>query len=123
MRIKSLLVAVISFLFLNVSIAQEVEKVEKKESKVEVVEIQTSAVCKMCKKILEHDISFAKGVKSVKLDDKTKVLTVIYKKGKTDKEKIKKAITKSGYDADDMIADPKAYKALPECCKKFNDPH
>jgi hypothetical protein len=33
-------------------------------------------------------------------------------------EKIRIAITKSGYDADSLKADPKAFKHLPECCKK-----
>jgi copper chaperone CopZ len=104
--------------------AQDVPKTDKKKNKeLVVVEIQTSAVCGMCKKRLEHDISFEKGVKSVDLNDETKVLTVKFKKGKNSKEKIKKAITKVGYDADEMPANKKAYDALPECCKKFNDPH
>lgn len=111
-------IALISGLFAQ----QEVSK-ENKDKDLEVVEIQTSAICGMCKKKLEHDIAFEKGVKSVELDDETKVLTVKYKKGKNSEEKIKKAITKAGYDADEMPANPKAYTALPDCCKKGNEPH
>ncbi len=95
----------------------------KKDSKYETVEIQTSAICGDCKERLEHDLAFEKGVKSVELDDETKVLTIQYKKGKNNKENLKKAVTKVGYDADDLPADPKAYDALPQCCKKDNDPH
>ena len=87
------------------------------------VHIQTSAICGDCKERLEHNISFEKGVKSVELNDTTKVLTIVYKTGKNDKEKLKVAVTKVGYDADDLPADQKAYNRLPDCCKKDNTPH
>jgi len=110
-------VAMMSGLF-----AQEDVK-KNKDKDLEVVEIQTSAICGDCKERLEHDIAFEKGVKYVELDNETKILTVKYKKGKNSKVKIKKAITKVGYDADEMSAEPKAYAALPDCCKKGNEPH
>jgi hypothetical protein len=47
---------------------------------------------------------------------------VTYKKSKTSPEKIRKAISKVGYDADDVTADPKAYSKLDACCKKPDDP-
>ena len=68
-------------------------------------------------------MAFEKGVKSVSLYDETKVLTIEYRNGKTYKEKLKKAITKIGYDADDLPADQKAHDRLPACCKKGNEPH
>ncbi len=37
----------------------------------------------MCKEKLEHELAFEKGVRSVKLDDETKVLTIKFKKEKT----------------------------------------
>jgi hypothetical protein len=43
---------------------------------------------------------------------------VTYNKGKTSPEKIRKAISKVGYDADNVTADPKAYSKLDACCKK-----
>lgn len=96
---------------------------EKKKSKTDKVEIQTSAICGMCKDRLEKNLAFEKGVKSVSLDDETKIITIEYKRGKNDKEKLKKAISKIGYDADDVPADEKAYERLPDCCKKGNEPH
>ncbi|PLX12824.1 MAG: MerP protein [Marinilabiliales bacterium] len=117
------LTMILSFLIINSISAQEVKKNDKKDKKYEVVEIQTSAICGQCKDRLEHDIAFEKGVKSVELDDETKILKIKFKKGKNNKENLKKAITKVGYDADDLPADQKAYNALPECCKKGNDPH
>jgi len=87
------------------------------------IQIQTSAICGDCEERLEHNIAFEKGVKSVELNDETKVLTIVYKTGKNDKEKLKIAVTKIGYDADDLPADPKAYNRLPDCCKKDSAPH
>ena len=101
--------------------AQDKKKKNKKD--LVTVEIQTSAVCGMCKEKLEHDLAFEKGVRSVELDDKTKVLTIKFKKGKNTKENLKKAVTKVGYDADEMPAELKAYNALPACCKKDVAPH
>ncbi len=96
---------------------------KKKDSKYEVIEIQTSAVCGDCKERLEHDMAFEKGVKFVELDSETKILTIKFKKGKTTKEDLKKAVTKIGYDADDLVAEQKAHDALPKCCQKGTAPH
>lgn len=94
-----------------------------KESKYDTAQIQTSAVCDMCKERLEHDMAFEKGVKSVELDGDTKILTIVYRKDKTDKEKLKVAITEIGYDADELPANQKAHDRLPACCQKDNEPH
>ncbi len=96
---------------------------QDKESKTEKVEIQTSAICDMCKERIEKNMAFEKGVTAVSLDSETKILTVEFKKGKNDKEKLKKAVSKIGYDADEVPADPKAYNRLPSCCKKDVAPH
>jgi len=77
----------------------------------------------MCKERIEHDMSFEKGVKSVELDSKTKILTVVYKKGKTTVKDLKVALTKIGYDADEMVAVQKAHDRLPACCQKDVEPH
>ena len=79
--------------------------------------IQTSSVCGTCKKTIERDLSFEKGVKSSSLDVETSKLTVIYDSKKTTPEKIRTQISKIGYDADDVKRDPKAFEKLPDCCK------
>ncbi len=113
--------SVIIFVFAIVSLQAQSKK--KSDKNLVTVEIQTSAVCGMCKERLEHDMAFEKGVKSVELNDKTKVLTIKYKKGKNTNENLKKAVTKIGYDADEMPANLKAYNNLPACCKKDVAPH
>lgn len=95
----------------------------EQSSKLETVTIKTSAVCQDCKDRIEHDMAFEKGVKSVTLDLETKELTITFKKGKNTKENLKKAVTKIGYDADDLIAEQKPYENLPACCKKDAAPH
>ena len=81
------------------------------------VNITTSSLCSNCKKAIEHNLSFEKGVKSAIVDIDTKILTVVYDQKKTNPEKIRIAVTKTGYDADSLKADPKAFNKLPECCK------
>ena len=84
----------------------------------ETIKIKTSAVCDMCKYTLEKAMAYEKGVKKSSLDVTSKILTVEFKPSKTNAEKIKKAITLTGYDADELVADPKAYDNLDPCCKK-----
>ena len=98
-------------------------KGQEKSKNTEEIKIQTSAVCGMCKERIEHDLAFEKGIKSVSLDNETKVVTVAYSPKKTNPDEIRKAISKIGYDADDVAADPVAYEKLPGCCKKGNKAH
>ena len=66
-------------------------------SKLEEIKIKTSSQCDMCKERIEEALAFEKGVK-------------------------KSVISKVGYDADNVMADPKAYAKLDACCKKPEDP-
>lgn len=82
------------------------------------LKILTSAECVPCKKKIEKELSFEKGVKKVTVDLDTKIATVVYLKEKTNADIIRIAISKIGYDADAVPADKKAYDRLPDCCKK-----
>lgn len=82
------------------------------------IEIKTSSQCDMCKETIEKKMAFEKGVKSAVLNVETSILTVVYNPKKTNPDLIKKAVTMSGYDADEMPADPKSYDNLHDCCKK-----
>ncbi len=93
------------------------------ESKFAEVKIKTSSVCNMCKETIEKALAFEKGVKKSDLEVKTAIVTVTYNPLKTSPEKIRIAISNAGYDADDVKANPKAYKKLDECCKKENQIH
>lgn len=109
-------------LFAIILISQSSVMAEKKKE-VKEINIQTSAVCGMCEERLEHNMKFEKGVTFVDLDPETKKLLIKYRADKTDPDKLRKAISKIGYDADDVLADQKAHDKLPKCCQKGNDPH
>lgn len=96
---------------------------QEKEKKTKTIEIKSTVVCGMCEERIIKDMAFEKGVKDVKVDLETKIITITYKTEKTDEKTLKKAITKIGYDADEMPADEKAYEKLPACCKRDVDPH
>ena len=91
---------------------------EKIAATKEKVEIKTSAVCNMCKATIEKALKKEEGVLKARLNVSTKMVAVTYDPAKTNPEKIKKAITLSGYDAGAMPADTAAYSKLHDCCKK-----
>ena len=85
---------------------------------VESIVIKTSAQCDMCYDNINREFTFTKGIKSFELNEDNGEVTVVYNPSKTNPDKIRKAISKAGYDADDIPADPKAYDKLDACCKK-----
>ncbi len=87
------------------------------KAQTDTVKIITTSLCSTCKKTIEHNLSFEKGIKKSIVNIDTKELTVIYDSKKTNPDKIRLALTKIGYDADSLKADPKAYNRLPDCCK------
>ena len=86
-------------------------------------QFKTSAVCEMCKARIEKSMAYEKGVQSAVLDVPTQVLTVAYRADKTSPEALRAAVQKTGYDADNLTADARAYNRLPDCCKKTNAVH
>lgn len=86
--------------------------------------IKTSISCDHCKECETCGATFQsnmlkiKGVRMYELDEKEMTITVYYNATKTDLQTIKSAISKLGYDADDVKADVAAYDKLDNCCKK-----
>jgi len=105
------------FIFIGSIYAQDAKPAKQAELKV-----KTSAQCGQCKDRLERAMAFEKGVVSSSLNLEDKVFTVVYKPARTTPDQIRKAISKTGYDADDIAADKKAYDKLPPCCKKPDEP-
>ena len=106
-------------LLLSMVLAQvSIVAAKAQNSNQQTIEIKTSAVCDMCKTTLEKAMAYEKGVKSSSLDVDSKMLTVTFDARKTDANKIKKAVTAVGYDADELPAQERAYNKLDDCCKK-----
>jgi periplasmic mercuric ion binding protein len=88
------------------------------QDKIKTDSVKTSAVCEMCKKTIEKAVKKLDGIQSCNLDVESKVLTATFNSEELTIEKIRKAVNKAGYDADDQPADPRAYSKLSPCCKK-----
>jgi copper chaperone CopZ len=79
--------------------------------------IQTNAICGMCKTNIEESLGALEGVKKVELDLVTKKVKVKYDDKVLDVATLRQAIANTGYNADDVMARPKAQEALAACCK------
>jgi copper chaperone CopZ len=82
------------------------------------VTFKSSINCNMCKEKIEKDLVLTKGVKKVNVDVDKKEINVTYNDEKTTEAKLKKAISKIGYDADEVVANKKAHDHLAKCCQK-----
>lgn len=111
---KFLLINMFAMTFMLVSL----NAMSQSKSKFQKAEIMTSAQCGMCKDRIETAFAYEKGVKKSDLNLTTKVATITYDPNKTNPDKFRQIISKLGYDADDVLADPVAYEALPRCCQK-----
>jgi mercuric ion binding protein len=85
--------------------------------------IQTPGVqCEACKTRIENRLVHEYGVSSVKADFKRHTVTVVWYTDRTNIENIKTALANLGYDADDVTADPDAYRRLPITCQHMTQP-
>lgn len=70
-----------------------------------------------CKTSIENFLVHEYGVSSVKADYRRHTVTVTWYTNRTNIENIKTALANMGYDADDVTAEPDAYRRLPPACK------
>jgi len=117
---KKTIAKIALFLFAVILIAGSVSA-QDKAVKLTESKIKTSAQCEHCKDRIETKMKVVEGISSVVLNLNDKVMTVKYNTEIITLEKVRKALNKIGYDADDQPADGKAYKKLPKCCKKPED--
>ncbi len=81
------------------------------------LDVKTSTICDMCKKTIEAELIYEKGIKKVEVHLEDHMVHVRYDDRKTEPATIRKAIAAIGYDADEVKADEKAWEKLPACCK------
>ncbi len=74
--------------------------------------------CESCQPRIENKLSYVKGIVDYQVNTEDQTILVIYKPKKTNPEAIRKAIASSGFDADEVKADPKAVEKLDGCCKR-----
>lgn len=115
MNIKNLM-SILCALFLMMNMNAQTKESGKAEIKVS-IECDHCKVCETCGLNFRDNMLKTKGVKMYELNEEKKTLTVYYNPKKTDLATIRMAISKLGFDADDVKADPEAYKKLDRCCK------
>ena len=88
-------------------------------AQIQSVTIQTNASlkCQKCTDRFKENVPFFKGVKDYTYDANTAKITINYDSKKTNPDQLRKEISKMGYDADAVKADPAAREKLPACCK------
>ena len=99
---KIILMCLVAFLGIGVANAHEPKKGEKKTV---TVEFLTDLDCEGCAKKITNTIPYEKGVKDVKVDVPTKVVTVTYDATKTNNENLIKAFAKVKIKADVKCCD------------------
>ena len=90
MKRKTLIITGLFLLIASVGFAQK---------NVTTVEILTNPDCHSCKKKIETELVYSKGIKDAVLDMDTKIVTVEYKKTKITEQKIIDIIIELGYEA------------------------
>ena len=88
-------------------------------AQMQTITIQTNASlkCQKCTDRFKENVPFFKGVKDYTYDASTAKITINYDSKKTNPDQLRKEISKMGYDADAVKADPAAREKLPACCK------
>ncbi len=114
---KTFLITAFFLLTANGATAQEKKTVQTATIKTAIY-CDHCKVCETCGPKFNQALLKEKGVQMVVLDDKAMTIKVTYNSKKTDLATIRQAISKLGYDADDVKADPEAYAGLDGCCKK-----
>ena len=100
--LKSSLIVIGIFLISSTAFAQE-----KSKKKTETVKYWVSMSCENCKAKVEKNIAYEKGVKDMNVDLDTKTVTLTYKTGKTNPEKLEKALKDLGYKTEKLAAEEK----------------
>jgi periplasmic mercuric ion binding protein len=95
------LITIVSVLVLSFVAFTTNAQDKKKDSKLAEVTFVTSIDCPGCVKKLEDNLPFEKGVKDLKINLETKTVWFKYQTNKTSIDKLKMAIEKNGYKAEE----------------------
>jgi periplasmic mercuric ion binding protein len=114
--LKSILVVIAIFCISNTAIAQE-KKTNGKAVIKTVLNCNHCKACETCGLKFKTEMLKIKGVKMYELDDKKMTFTIYFNPKKTDLQTIKVAISKMGFDADEVKATQEGIATLDSCCK------
>ncbi|MEO6220012.1 MAG: heavy metal-associated domain-containing protein [Ginsengibacter sp.] len=110
---KTYILIIVALIFTTISFGQQ-KPVQKATI------ITPGVQCEACKTRIENRLVHEYGVSSVKADYRKHTVTVVWYKDRTNIENIKTALANMGYDANDVTAEPDAYKSLPATCQHIS---
>jgi copper chaperone CopZ len=109
-------VAIAAFLFVTANISAQQKTIQMATIKT-IITCDHCKQCETCGGLLETSLLKSKGIQMITLNEKEATIDVIFNSKKTDLQTIKTAISKLGYAADEIAADPAGYELLDGCCK------
>ena len=95
MKTKIFIISIIAVFMATLS----VEAQNKKTNHNKTVTFEVTMTCENCKKTIEKNIAFEKGMKDMKVDLDNKLVTLTFDSRKNNEQKIIEAFSKLGYDA------------------------
>lgn len=95
---KSKIVLIVMLCLTVLSLNSYAQNKKGKDTDKKEVTFAVSMTCDNCKKRIEKNIAFEKGVSDMKVDLPAKTVMVVYQANKTNQEKLQKAIEKLGYE-------------------------
>lgn len=108
---KTVFISIISLVVFSNSTFAQPKPVQKAVIKT------PGVIADACKTSIDNFLVHQYGVSSVKADYRRHTVTVVWYTDRTNIENIKYALANMGYDADDVTAEPGAYKRLNPACK------
>ncbi len=85
------------------------------------VSFTSSVQCDMCKDKIEKALALTKGVKSSEVNVEANQISITYNSNQVSTDDLKKVISETGYDADDVKANKASHDKLPKCCRKSGE--
>ena len=116
--LKSIFFLAVAFFISNTASAQKTNQTTNQKAVIKTfLHCNHCKVCETCGLKFKTEMLKIKGVKMYELDDKKMTFTIYYNAKKTNLQTIKVAISKLGYDADEVKATSKGIASLDGCCK------
>ncbi len=108
---------ILSLLFIGSVSAQKTKPVKTAVIKTTIY-CDHCKVCESCGGRILKELYNEAGVKNTEVNSKANTITVVYDERKITLEQVREKISKLGFDADQVKADPAAVARLDDCCKK-----
>lgn len=108
---------ILTLLFVGSAVAQKTKPVKTAVIKTTIY-CDHCKICESCGGRILKELYNEDGIKNTTVDSKVNTITVTYDERKITLEQVRVKISKLGFDADAVKADPIAVAKLDECCKK-----